>query len=104
LSHAKLATTEAHYLPSHTYAIEGMERKAARELLAELMEAATAPGESYLHSWRKGDVVTWDNRATMHRGRPWPAREPRYMVRTTISAMAVDGLEAMRAPPRQAAE
>jgi alpha-ketoglutarate-dependent 2,4-dichlorophenoxyacetate dioxygenase len=46
----------------------------------------------------------WDNRATMHRGRPWPAWEPRYMVRTTISATAVDGLEAMRAPQRQAAE
>jgi alpha-ketoglutarate-dependent taurine dioxygenase len=26
----------------------------------------------------------WDNRATMHRGRPWPGNEPRYMVRTTI--------------------
>jgi len=91
---------KALYMASHTYAIEGMERKAARELLAELTEAATAPGHSYLHSWRKGDVVMWDNRATMHRGRPWPAREPRYMVRTTISATAVDGLEAMRAPTR----
>jgi alpha-ketoglutarate-dependent 2,4-dichlorophenoxyacetate dioxygenase len=40
----------------------------------------------------------------MHRGRPWQAWEPRYMVRTTISAMAVDGLEAMRAPPHRAAE
>jgi Taurine catabolism dioxygenase TauD, TfdA family len=24
--------------------------------------------------WRHGDVVMWDNRATMHRGRPWPAK------------------------------
>lgn len=95
---------KALYMASHTYAIEGMERKAARELLAELMEAATAAGESYLHSWRKGDVVMWDNRATMHRGRPWPAWEPRYMVRSTISATAIDGLDAMHAPPRQAAE
>jgi alpha-ketoglutarate-dependent 2,4-dichlorophenoxyacetate dioxygenase len=71
--------------------------KAARELLAELTEVATTPGASYLHSWRKGDVVMWDNRATMHRGRPWPVREPRYMVRSTISATAVDGLEAMHA-------
>jgi hypothetical protein len=28
----------------------------------------------------------WDNRATMHRGRPWSAHEVRLMVRTTISA------------------
>jgi alpha-ketoglutarate-dependent 2,4-dichlorophenoxyacetate dioxygenase len=92
------------YIASHTYAVEGMEKNAAQKLLGELMEAATAPGVSYTHTWHKGDVVMWDNRATMHRGRPWPAHEPRYMVRTTISASAADGLETMRAPPRQAAE
>jgi hypothetical protein len=32
------------------------------------------------------------------------AQEPRYLVRTTISATAADGLMTMRAPPRQAAE
>ena len=74
------------YLASHAYAIEGMEQAAAQRLLAELMDAATAPGLSYVHTWRKGDVVMWDNRATMHRGRPWPAHEARLMVRTTISA------------------
>ncbi|HEX5256203.1 MAG TPA: TauD/TfdA family dioxygenase [Mycobacterium sp.] len=95
---------KALYMASHTYAIEGMERKAAQELLGELTQAATAPGASYLHSWREGDVVMWDNRAVMHRGRPWPAREPRYMVRSTIAATAVDGLDAMRAPMRRAAE
>ena len=93
---------KALYLASHTYAIEGMELSAAQELLAELTEAATAPGASYLHSWRRGDLVMWDNRATMHRGRPWPAHEPRYMVRTTICAAAVDGLESIRAASRQA--
>ena len=92
------------YLASHTYAVEGMDEKAGQKLLGELMGAATAPGCSYVHTWSKGDVVMWDNRATMHRGRPWPAHEPRYMVRTTISASAADGLESMRAPPRQAAE
>lgn len=92
------------YIASHTYAIEGLELMAAQKLLRELMDAATAPGLSYVHTWHKGDVVMWDNRATMHRGRPWPANEPRYMVRTTISAAAADGLESMRAPPRQAAE
>jgi alpha-ketoglutarate-dependent 2,4-dichlorophenoxyacetate dioxygenase len=92
------------YLASHAYAIEGMEQAAAQELLAELMDAATAPGLSYAHTWRNGDVVMWDNRATMHRGRPWPANEPRHMVRTTISASEADGLDTVRSPPRQAAE
>jgi alpha-ketoglutarate-dependent 2,4-dichlorophenoxyacetate dioxygenase len=92
------------YLASHAYAIEGMDDVAGKKLIGELMSAATAPGRSYTHTWRKGDVVMWDNRATMHRGRSWPAHEPRYMVRTTISATAVDGLESMRVTPRQAAE
>jgi alpha-ketoglutarate-dependent 2,4-dichlorophenoxyacetate dioxygenase len=92
------------YIASHAYAIEGMEQSAAQKLIAELTEAATAPGLSYEHAWRKGDVVMWDNRATLHRGRPWPADEARYMVRTTISATDADGLQGIRPPSRQAAE
>ena len=92
------------YIASHAYAIEGMEQAAAQKLLAELMDAATQPGLSYVHAWRAGDVVMWDNRATLHRGRPWPAHEARLMVRTTISATEVDGLQSMRPPVRQAAE
>jgi alpha-ketoglutarate-dependent 2,4-dichlorophenoxyacetate dioxygenase len=93
------------YLASHAYAIEGMEQAAAQKLIEELTEAATAPSNSYIHSWHSGDVVMWDNRATMHRGRPWPAHEARVMVRTTISATMADGLETMRPPTRwEAAE
>ena len=92
------------YLASHAYAVEGTDPIAGEKLIDELTIAATAPGATYVHAWRAGDVVMWDNRATMHRGRPWPAHEARYMVRTTISATAVDGLESMRPPPRLAAE
>jgi len=92
------------YIASHAYAIEGMEQNAAQQLLDELIAAATAPGQSYVHAWRAGDVVMWDNRATMHRGRPWPAHEARLMIRTTISATAADGVERVRFMPRQAAE
>ncbi|HUZ33121.1 MAG TPA: TauD/TfdA family dioxygenase [Xanthobacteraceae bacterium] len=92
------------YIASHAYAIEGMEQNEAQNLLAELTEAATAPGLRYQHVWRKGDVVMWDNRATLHRGRPWPSHEARTMVRTTISATNADGLQGVRPPARQAAE
>jgi alpha-ketoglutarate-dependent 2,4-dichlorophenoxyacetate dioxygenase len=91
------------YLASHAYAIEGMEQAAGAQLIEALMEIATAPGTSYLHNWHSGDVVMWDNRATMHRGRPWPAHEARLMVRTTISATEADGLGSMRPQPRRAA-
>jgi alpha-ketoglutarate-dependent 2,4-dichlorophenoxyacetate dioxygenase len=92
------------YIASHAYAIDGMEQDAAQQLIAELTDAATAPGLSYTHTWRQGDVVMWDNRATLHRGRPWPAHEARLMVRTTISATDADGLQSVRPPSRQAAE
>src|SRR3984893_3266931 len=92
------------YLASHAYAVDGMEAAAGKSLIDELMQAATAPGTSYLHQWHSGDVVMWDNRATMHRGRPWPAHEARLMVRTTISATESDGVETMRPPSSQAAE
>jgi alpha-ketoglutarate-dependent 2,4-dichlorophenoxyacetate dioxygenase len=91
------------YLASHAYSVEGMESSAGKTLIEELMAVATAPGVSYLHRWRQGDVVMWDNRATMHRGRPWPAQEPRLMIRTTVSAIEADGLAAMRPPTWQAA-
>jgi alpha-ketoglutarate-dependent 2,4-dichlorophenoxyacetate dioxygenase len=92
------------YLASHAYAVEGMDAAEGAALIDKLTAAATAPGTSYVHRWQSGDVVMWDNRATMHRGRPWPGHEARLMVRTTISATAADGVEAMRPSPRQAAE
>jgi alpha-ketoglutarate-dependent 2,4-dichlorophenoxyacetate dioxygenase len=92
------------YIASHAYAIEGMDEAAGLKLLDELMESATAPGTSYFHAWKSGDVVMWDNRATLHRGRPWPAHEARLMVRTTISATEADGLATMRPGAREAAE
>src|SRR5471032_2852947 len=92
------------YLASHAYAVEGMEAAAGKKLIDELMAAATAPDTSYLHQWRNGDVVMWDNRATMHRGWPWPAHEAGLMVRTTISATEADGVVTMHRPSSQAAE
>ena len=92
------------YLASHAFAVEGMEPAAGAKLIEELTAFATAPGTSYMHQWRKGDVVMWDNRATMHRGRPWPSQQARLMVRTTISATVADGVETMRPPSSHAAE
>ena len=81
------------YLASHAGAIEGMGEQDGAELLADLIDRATQPACTYLHSWRPGDVVMWDNRATMHRGRPWGGGQPRSIVRTTISATLQDGLD-----------
>jgi len=84
------------YIASHAYAIDGMSRDAAQTLLAALIEETTRPEHTYLHRWQPADVVMWDNRATLHRGRPWPDDQPRHMVRTTISATDADGLDQVR--------
>ena len=91
------------YIASHAYAIEGMSDNEAKAILASLIEEATREAFTYLHRWRVGDVVMWDNRATMHRGRPWPGDRARHMVRTTISATAADGLEEVRGTLARAA-
>ena len=40
-------------------------------LLWELMQHATQPQFIYTHEWQDGDLVIWDNRATMHRATPF---------------------------------
>jgi alpha-ketoglutarate-dependent 2,4-dichlorophenoxyacetate dioxygenase len=86
------------YLASHAYAVEGLGDTEAKELLAQLIAGATRPEFTYRHHWRPGDVIMWDNRATMHRGRPWAQHnQARSMVRTTISAVDADGLADVRA-------
>jgi alpha-ketoglutarate-dependent 2,4-dichlorophenoxyacetate dioxygenase len=95
---------KALYLASHACGVEGMPEQAGLAFIDELTAMSTQPGMTYEHNWTKGDVVMWDNRATMHRGRPWPGDQPRLMVRTTVSASVADGLDAMRPPAQQAAE
>ncbi|MBS0517977.1 MAG: TauD/TfdA family dioxygenase [Proteobacteria bacterium] len=86
------------YVASHAYAIDGMDDRVARQLLAQLVDEATRREFVYSHKWRQGDVVMWDNRAMLHRGRPWDYTHERTMVRTTISATEADGLNDVRPP------
>jgi alpha-ketoglutarate-dependent taurine dioxygenase len=52
----------------------------------ELVELATRPEHVYRHAWRKHNLVIWDNRCMLHRGRPWNAkRRARVMRRTTVA-------------------
>lgn len=87
---------DALYVASHTYAIDGMSDTAALTFIDELIASITAPGRTFEHRWQAGDVIMWDNRAVLHRGRPWPPDAPRHMVRTTVAATDADGLREMR--------
>ena len=77
---------KAFYVGSHACEIVGMPTAAARALLRELREAATRPELVYTHRWRVGDLVMWDNRCMLHRGRPWDeSKYRRVMHRTTVA-------------------
>jgi alpha-ketoglutarate-dependent 2,4-dichlorophenoxyacetate dioxygenase len=77
------------YLASHIGRIRGMSDDEAEALLRELTEHATQRCFVYMHRWRVGDLVMWDNRCTMHRGTAFDdLRWPRDMHRATTSDRA----------------
>jgi alpha-ketoglutarate-dependent 2,4-dichlorophenoxyacetate dioxygenase len=77
---------KAFYVGSHACEIVGMPTEEARALLRELLAVATQPDLVYMHRWRPGDLVMWDNRAVLHRGRPWDeSKYRRVMHRTTVA-------------------
>ncbi|HEY3912158.1 MAG TPA: TauD/TfdA family dioxygenase [Stellaceae bacterium] len=56
-----------YFHPTKTMHIEGMTPEASRAFLADLVKRMIQPEIVYHHSWRKGDVLVIDDRATMHR-------------------------------------
>jgi len=76
------------YLASHASRIEGMSLPEGRLLLRELIEHATQPAFVHRHRWQAGDLVIWDNLATMHRATPFAdTRERRELRRVTTLAI-----------------
>ena len=73
------------YLSSHAGTILGRPTPDARILLRDLTEHATQPRFVYVHKWKLHDLVMWDNRQTMHRGRRYDETQPRDVRRTTVA-------------------
>jgi alpha-ketoglutarate-dependent 2,4-dichlorophenoxyacetate dioxygenase len=67
----------------HCTQIVGMTVPEGRMLLADLLEHATQREFVFRHSWRPGDLVMWDNRCTLHRGRRYDLAQRRDLRRTT---------------------
>ena len=73
--------------PLHTHGFEGMPRDEAWRLIEDLAAHSTQERFVYYHSWRVGDVLIWDERATMHRGAgDYKPDERRVMLRTIVYA------------------
>jgi alpha-ketoglutarate-dependent 2,4-dichlorophenoxyacetate dioxygenase len=73
------------FIGAHARRVVGMTVAEGRILLLDLLEHATRPQFVYRHTWKPGDLVIWDNRATLHRGRRWDLNEARELRRTTTS-------------------
>src|SRR5262249_55533294 len=76
---------KALYVGSHASHIRGMPEEEGRALLGQLLEHATQEKFTYMHLWKVGDLVMYDNRAALHRARPYKMTEyPRILHRTTV--------------------
>ena len=71
------------YLSAHASHIIGWPVADGRLLLMDLNTHATQRNFVYTHGWRAGDLVIWDNRWTMRRGRPHDESQPRDLRRAT---------------------
>jgi alpha-ketoglutarate-dependent taurine dioxygenase len=73
------------FLSAHAGGIVGRTVPEARMFLRDLTEHATQREFVYSHAWKPGDLVMWDNRATMHRARRFDHSEVRDVRRTTLA-------------------
>lgn len=71
------------YLAAHASHILDRPIPEGRLLLRDLIEFATQREFVYRHCWRRGDLVIWDNRCTMHRGRRFDESQARDLRRVT---------------------
>ena len=77
---------QALYLnPNRMSHIVGLERDESGRLLDELVQHAIQTQYQYRHEWRRGDIVIWDNRCTMHKANAdYPAGAKRLMHRIIV--------------------
>ena len=71
--------------PTFTTHVAGLSRRESRALLELLYAHATQPERTFRHRWEQGDVVMWDNRATMHLGVRDYGDAPRVLHRVTMA-------------------
>lgn len=86
------------YIGSHASHLVGLPVPEGRMVLRDLLDHATQREFVYVHQWQVGDLVIWDNRCTMHRGRAYDESYKRDLRRVTISdVVPLSVLDALRA-------
>lgn len=67
-----------------TVGIVDMPPEQSEPLLNAVFDHSEKSEFVYTHIWRKGDLLVWDNRCSMHARADFPADQRRLMLRTTI--------------------
>ena len=74
------------FVGRHAFGIPGLERHESRELLQQLVQFVISAEERvYTHQWEVGDTLIWDNRALLHRARPYDYGQPRVLTATRVA-------------------
>ncbi len=74
------------FLGRHAFGIPGLSRDESRTLLKSLLEHVISdPARVYTHRWQAGDLLFWDNRALLHRARPYDYSKPRVLTATRVA-------------------
>jgi len=75
------------FVGAHASYVLEMELDEGRALIRDLNQHVTQDEFVYRHQWRQFDLVMWDNRCALHRGRPWDPIYTRVMHRTTVAGI-----------------
>ncbi len=66
-THPEHGSKAVYFHITKAFQIEGMTPEASQEYMSGLLDRMIRPEIVYTHTWRKGDLLVMDNRATMHR-------------------------------------
>lgn len=74
--------------PMSSVRIESMDADESEALLQELFEIIEAPDNIYEHKWHDGDLVIWDNFATLHARKALDGVTKRTLQRLTLGKLS----------------
>ena len=85
ITHSKTGKRALYVNRLMTAKIEGLEREESDDILEQLFEIAEDPKYFYEHEWMIGDLIMWDNYASIHARTDFPRDQKRLLRRCTVS-------------------
>ena len=83
--HPETGRTALYFDPGKIVRIEGLAEQESDAMIEDLTGYMIQPDGQYRHTWRRGDVVIWDNRCSYHKAAgDYPPEEDRIHWRVSI--------------------